>query len=160
MAEATVDIKDANNAAMIPVDGIAVTTAAGNPTAGEAIRQAMTLGDGTDSPTYARVQTQAPLPTDPALTTRGYSTLEDVCIFLHGILAAITQSTSINPGSGQVRVELDSIASAATLANVSAVGSVFNVNNVVAMAGVNPVFTGLFDQMNSAWGQCVRARIN
>lgn len=169
MSEATASINDAKTGAQVPVDGIAVTTAAPNPSAGQAIRQAITIGDGTDNAQFARVETQQPSQSDPALITRGYVSIEDVCAMLARALHLLANPPSNEPATGRTRVTIDAIAGSLTLGTITNITNLPTLANVTTVAGVTnqsqmggqPLEpTLLWDTTKASWAALVRSRVS
>jgi hypothetical protein len=175
MSEATAAIKDASTSAIVSVDGVAITTSAPNPSAGQAIRQTLAVGDGRDSTRTANVDTVAPTQVDPALFVRGFAQIEDICISLKRAIDLLEVPPGSETATGRLRVTLDAIAGALTLGTVTTVGTVTNITNLPTLANVTTVAAvttanqlGGQDARTSlihaneqqAWAALVRARIS
>jgi hypothetical protein len=97
-------------------------------------RQGVTLVDPLDPASLgAAVNSLAPAIADLALRVRGLVTLEDISAALIELLTIQTNPLWLDPTTARLRVTVDNIAAALTLATITTVGTVTTVSTVTNM---------------------------
>jgi len=137
-------IKDASSSALVPVEGVAVTSSPANPTTGQVLRQVAAIGDGGGATYYASVNSSGQL--SVTLPTIGI-----------GVFALVpTSGTSTTPvaigtrPTGAVGIELYLPSGSSISANVetSSSAAATDISN-----GIVPVYD------NSSLGKIVQINV-